>query len=59
MEEGLSDIGWRRMPLTISYQDTETSGTPLTLAKQDGGQLYISDHFISGNRARWGPSDTR
>jgi len=38
------------MSLT-SYQDTETPGTPLTLAKEDGGQLYVPDHFTSGNRA--------
>lgn len=53
-----TDTRWRRMSLTTSYPDTETSGTPLTLAK-NGGQLYVPDHFISGNRALWCPSDTR
>jgi hypothetical protein len=47
------------MSLTTSYPDRETSGTPLTLVKKDGGQLYVPDHFISGNKALWGPSYTR
>jgi hypothetical protein len=34
MDDELSDTRWRRMSLATSHPDTETSGTPLTLAKR-------------------------